>query len=170
MAYGMNNMGWQGQGYMGSPLVSPAPIQQPYMAGMPQYNNNIQATAQQPQAAQNMALQGRMVTSKEEALGVPVDFLGNPMYFPDLAHNTIYFKRFNANTGCADFAEFRLVAPQPQPQQNEQQPAQVPTADFVPIQDFKDLKETVRNLQNEIERLKKPTSNGKTVKKNDADE
>ena len=28
-------------------------------------------------------------------LGVPVDFMGAPMFFPDLAHNVVYMKRFN---------------------------------------------------------------------------
>ena len=44
----------------------------------------------------------RPVASKEEALGVPVDFMGSPMFFPDLAHNVIYMKRFNTTTGAAD--------------------------------------------------------------------
>lgn len=57
---------------------------------------------------QNAGLQGRMVTSKEEALGVPVDFSGQPMLFPDLAHGVIYYKQFNSGTGSSDFREFRL--------------------------------------------------------------
>ena len=53
----------------------------------------------------------RPVASKEEALGVPVDFMGAPMFFPDLAHSVVYMKRFNTNSGslmCLNLSSTRL--------------------------------------------------------------
>ena len=101
----------------------------------------------------------RPVASKEEALGVPVDFMGHPMFFPDLAHNVIYVKRFNATTGAADVYEFR--GPDSQNQTN-------PAIAFAPLDELIDLKETIEQIKADVDRLKKPTN--RTVKKNDADE
>ena len=98
----------------------------------------------------------RPVASKEEALSVPVDFMGSPMFFPDLAHNTIYMKRFNTNTGAADIFEF-----------HGQQQEQTTPPSFAPLDDFMAMKDTIAKLQSEIEQLKKPAGR---VKKNDADE
>lgn len=103
----------------------------------------------------------RPVASKEEALGVPVDFMGSPMFFPDLAHNVVYMKRFNTTTGAADIFEFHG--------QQEQPSASAPS--FAPLDEFNatketigQLKETILQLQNEIDQLKKPTGR---AKKND---
>lgn len=70
--------------------------QQPYM--QQQYQSNYQQPAPQ--------MNGRMVTSREEALGVPVDF-NAPVILPDLAHGVVYVKIFNQQTGAADFIEYR---------------------------------------------------------------
>lgn len=75
-------------------------------APAPQVYQPMQQPAPQPvQAAQTVGSTNtqpnffcRPVASREEALGVPVDFMGAPMFFPDLAHNVIYMKRFNSNT------------------------------------------------------------------------
>lgn len=103
----------------------------------------------------------RPVASREEALGVPVDFMGSPMFFPDLAHGVIYLKKFNPNTGSADMLEFRTSAPQEQ-RPSEQQ------ATFAPLNDLLQLKDDLDNLKTEVERLKKPA--GKVVRKNESDE
>lgn len=127
------------------------PMQNQYQPG--QMNPTPQMNPPQ-QAQQNFVC--RPVASKEEALGVPVDFMGNPMFFPDLAHNVIYVKRFNTNTGAADVFEFR----------GEQ--AQVAQAtSFAPLDEFNVMKETIQRLQSEIDQMKKPTVR---VKKNDPDE
>ena len=94
--------------------------------------------------------------------GVPVDFMGAPMFFPDLAHNVVYMKRFNTNTGAADVFEFHGQ------QQAKEQQAENPAPAFAPLDEFMDMKDTINNLKDEIERLKKPTSGGKAGKKNDA--
>lgn len=79
----------------------------------------------------------RPVTGREEAVAMQVDFLGPGTLMPDFPHGIIYFKRFNPNTGAADFAEFRLAPPQPEPK-----PAQGVTLD-----DFNALADRVRKLE-----------------------
>lgn len=116
---------------------------------------------QQPNNASQPNFFCRPVASKEEALGVPVDFMGSPMFFPDLAHNVIYMKRFNTTTGSADVFEFH----------GQQEKPNAPAPSFAPLDEFNEtketigqLKETILQLQNEIDQLKKPTGR---VKKND---
>ena len=116
---------------------------------------NQTATVQQTNTQPNFFC--RPVASKEEALAVPVDFMGQPMFFPDLAHNVVYMKRFNTNTGAADLFEFRG--------QQEQSP---PAPSFAPLDEFNAMKDTIDQLKAEVEKLKKPVN--RTVKKNDADE
>lgn len=77
-----------------------------------------QPVYQSQQQAQPM-ISGRMVTSREEALGVPVDFMGGVTVLPDLSHGRIYTKVFNPQTGNADFVEFRAV-PNAQAQETAQ--------------------------------------------------
>lgn len=101
----------------------------------------------------------RPVASKEEALGVPVDFMGQPMFFPDLAHNIIYVKRFNTTTGAADVYEFR--GPDGQNQVN-------PVTAFAPLDEFMDLKETIEQIKADVDKLKRPVN--RAVKKSDSDE
>lgn len=127
------------------------PTQQPSQTIQPQSNVNTQP-----------AFFCRPVASREEALGVPVHFMGAPMFFPDLAHNVVYMKRFNTNTGAADVFEFHGQ------QQAKEQQAENPAPAFAPLDEFMDMKDTINNLKDEIERLKKPTSGGKAGKKNDA--
>ncbi len=79
----------------------------------------------------------RPVTGREEAVAMQVDFLGPGTLMPDFTHGIVYFKRFNPNTGAADFAEFRLAPPQPEPK-----PAQGVTMD-----DFNALADRVRKLE-----------------------
>lgn len=90
----------------------------------------------------NGPLQGRMVASKEEVLAVPVDFMGTPMFFPDLGHGVVYCKKFNPNTGAADLFEFRLPAP---PTPAAQQPQATTANDEVQA-----LKKRVDDLENEL--------------------
>lgn len=136
----------------------PFPPRQDYgMQGYPPTQQNGQQTQQ---AQQCYAC--RPVTSREEAVAAQIDFMGPGTIMPDLGHGMIYLKRFNPNTGSSDFLPFVL---QP-PMQNQ---GQKEDAVFPSIQDFVDLQDTVKQLKEEVERLKRPTS-GKAVKKNDADE
>lgn len=134
------------------------PIQQPAQMAM----QPVQPTVQPQQAPQGLSNASRPVTNREEAMGVPADFSGALMVFPDLSNNRVYLKRWNMQTGAADFGEFAPVIPA----NNEPQK----TMAFASLEDFQGLQETVSNLQKEIDRLKKPATNGKAVKKNDSDE
>lgn len=152
--------------YYGSyPMGLYQPMQNQYQPM--QMNQPVQPISQPAQPTQQAAQSNffcRPVASKEEALGVPVDFMGAPMFFPDLAHNVIYMKRFNTNTGAADVFEFR----------GQQDQLNAPAPSFAPLDEFNatketigQLKETISQLQSEIDQLKKPTGR---AKKNDADE
>lgn len=161
MAYGVPNYG-MGNGY------NPVYMQQqiPYNASsIGNYTATNMAQQMQPTLPQNAqmqanpSIQGRMVTSKEEALAVPVDFSGNPVFLADLAHGKIFVKKLNLNTGAADFAEFVLNVPQQEMQQQPQaqhETQQMPA--FAKEQDLQELQSLVHSLQKELDELKK-TSN-----------
>lgn len=141
------------------PMQGYQPMNQP-MLNQPQSQG---ANVQQTNNASQPNFFCRPVASKEEALGVPVDFMGSPMFFPDLAHNVVYMKRFNTTTGAADIFEFHG-------QQAQEQPSSTAPS-FAPLDEFNaaketigQLKETILQLQNEIDQLKKPTGR---AKKND---
>lgn len=103
---------------------------------------------QQPQQPQpEQMLYCRMVTSPEEARGVPVDFSGRPMTFLDLPHGRIYVKAFDAGSGSAIFRAFGLIE---EPKEETQAPAE----SFAPITAVQELQETVRRLEEEIKTLK----------------
>ncbi len=89
--------------------------QTPYYQQMFPQQNVQQIPQMQPTQMPNNGLQGRIVTSKEEALGVPADFSGQPVILPDFGHGIIYVKVFNPNTGSADIREFKSDAPQQTP-------------------------------------------------------
>lgn len=127
------------------------------MQGYQQINQPTQQTTQIPNTQQSSGntqpnFLCRPVASKEEALGVPVDFMGNPMFFPDLAHGVIYVKQFNTTNGTADLFEFHG------------QQKQMSTPSFAPLDEFNSMKETIQQLKAEIEQLKKPAGR---AKKND---
>lgn len=113
---------------------------QPYFQQMYQPQQMPQIQPAQAPVSQNPGLLGRMVTSKEEALGVPVDFSGSPMVFPDLAHGVIYIKQFNPGTGAADLREFRI---------SDEKLQEAPT--FATVGDLEALREEIHK---EIEGLK----------------
>ena len=89
------------------------------MYGSPAYPTN-QMPQQQPVNApqsvqgngQGLSQASRPVTSREEAMGIPADFSGSLMVFPDVTHNKIYIKRWNFQSGAADFIEFAPVVPE----------------------------------------------------------
>lgn len=91
------------------------PYQPPMAGSYPSVNGGYSpapyqaAQAYQPPQQPQQMISGRMVTSREEALGVPVDFMGGVTVLPDLSHGRIYTKVFNPQTGSADFVEFRAA-------------------------------------------------------------
>lgn len=117
----------------------------PYQPAMPGYN----PYQQQPVPQTQQGLSGRMVASREEALGVPADFMGNPIFLPDLGHGVVYVKKFDPNTGSAPLYEFRLAKPE-----------EVHAPEYAQIGDLQALTERMDNLSNEIEKLKKQRKTG----------
>ena len=81
---------------------------------------------QQPQQQPALTLSGRMVTSREEALATPVDFMAGMTFLPDMSHGRIYVKIFNRSTGGADVVEFAPAQPEaPRPDPTEELAARV---------------------------------------------
>lgn len=115
------------------------------MANFPPYNpyqqmmpgaQQIGAQQMMPQMPQQMPVMPQMqqgglssmsrpVSGKEEAMAAAADFSGAMMLFPDIAHGRVYLKRWNMQTGAADFLEFAPVV--------EQRPAQ---PEYVSVQSF----------------------------------
>ena len=108
----------------------------------------------------------RPVASKEEAMGVPVDFMGNPMFFTDLAHGVIYMKRFNSGTGSADIFEFKI-------QEQSDESAEVSTTqnmEFAPLSDVMDIKDAITKLRADVDKLKRPKASKRVVEDDDDDD
>ena len=83
---------------------------------MPQMTPQMSMPQMAPQMPQNgqfgqggLSPMSRPVSSREEAQATAADFSGALMIFPDLAHNRVYLKRWNMQTGAADFVEFGSV-------------------------------------------------------------
>lgn len=158
----MNSMAaWNQNPYQnayGVPGYNPAPnfMSQNYTPVPQQQPNYINAPVQPQQGiqGQSMVLQGRMVTSREEALGIPADFSGNPIFMPCLSEGKIYCKKFNMNTGASDFAEFRLYNPQPQLESPAQEHHPAPS--FASLDDLKSLQDEINSLKQKIEELENP--------------
>ena len=106
--------------------------------------------------AQGISVYSRPVSSKEEAMAVGADFSGAPMIFPDMAHNAVYVKRWDFQTGSAAFIEFVPKDAVPE----------TPAAVYATQGDFKEFAENLTgrldDIEAELARLKK-----KGVKKND---
>lgn len=118
--------------------------------------------AQSVGQGQGISPMSRPVSSKEEAMAVGADFSGAPMIFPDMAHNVIFVKRWDYQSGSAVFTEYVPKEAKPE----------TPTAVYATQGDFKELAESVEKImarfdgiESEFEKMKK-----KGAKKNDADE
>lgn len=66
---------------------------------------------QQLQQMQAPGYNCRPVTSREEAVGAPTNYVGPGDVFVDIGHGMMYLKRFNPQTGTSDFLDFARVAP-----------------------------------------------------------
>lgn len=116
------------------------PMQMPQMQ-MPQM------TPQMPQNGQfgqsGLSPMSRPVSSREEAQATAADFSGALMVFPDMAHGHVYLKRWNMQTGAADFVEFGPV-------ETVAETATVP--EYVCLQTYQ---EDMEKLRKELSDLKK---------------
>ena len=99
--------------------------------------------------AQGISPASRPVSSKEEAMAVGADFSGAPMIFPDMAHNTIFVKRWDFQSGSSVFTEYV-------PKEAVQD---TPAALYATQGDFRELAEKMTerldDLEADVERLKK---------------
>ena len=84
-----------------------------YSQNYPQMGAYQQQMQYMPQQQMPM-LSGRMVTGREEALGVQVDFNSGITVCPDLGHGVVYVKVFDRNTGTAPLLEFRRADDMPE--------------------------------------------------------
>ena len=110
--------------------------------GYPQQQNSPQT--QPVGQTHGISPASRPVSSREEAMAVGADFSGAPMIFPDMAHNAIYVKRWDYQSGAAVFTEFVPQSTPPTPSGAE------------------DLQARLERIEADLEKLKK-----KGVKKND---
>ena len=120
----------------------------PNMANQP----GGQSMGQTPVSNQPAGYVCRPVTSREEAVAVTVDFLGPGTIMPDFGHGMIYFKRFNPNSGGAEFFDFSVQPPpqaQPQPQAAPAAPA------YDPREDIEGLRNEFAVLRGELDEMKK---------------
>lgn len=106
-----------------------------------------------PQSAsvggQGLSPASRMVSNRDEANAIPADFSGSLMVFPDVRNNRVYIKRWNYQTGTADFMEFAPVVPEPV--------KEMPVVRYATIDDLNALREEL-------------TKQRKAVNNDDADE
>ena len=88
----------------------------PYGGYQPMQMPQMPMPQMAPQMPQNGQMSGgglspmsRPVSSREEAQATAADFSGALMLFPDISHGRVYLKRWNVQTGAADFLEFGPV-------------------------------------------------------------
>lgn len=84
---------------------------------------------QQNMTQPNIGFVCRPVTSRSEADAVQCEYFAAGTLMPDLAHGTVYLKRFNQNTGTSEMFEFKLV-----------QPETAPSPQYVTIEEFNAFK------------------------------
>lgn len=102
----------------------------------------------QVQAPQQPMLLGRAVSDIAEARAVPSDLSGQPMFFPDLAHNAVHMKVFNPQTGAGDFYTFTL------PQAQAKAPARPAAAvRYALADDVEAMQAQLQGLRDDVSRL-----------------
>lgn len=121
---------------------------------MPQMTTQMSMPQMAPQMPQNgqfgqggLSPMSRPVSSREEAQATAADFSGAMMVFPDVAHGRVYLKRWNMQTGAADFMEFGPVV----------EAAEAPAAEYVPLQAYQ---EDMEKLRKELAAIKGVVING----------
>lgn len=143
--------------YPYTPMTSyqPAPIYGNPANPYQQRIDQLQQYGQQFQQPQPVApapqqagfIKGRPVTSEEEARGVPVDFDGSVMVFPDASHGMIYTKQLNMQDGSAIFRTYRQIDSPAQGAQPE------PAKEYAEKDEVDQLRQQVAYLQSTLENL-----------------
>lgn len=139
------------------------------------YQNGFQQQPMVQQPAPTPMMQSnvnvRMVTSREEAIAAQIPFDATVNIFANLASGEVYIKRFNIQTGKADFDVFKQQIEQAvQPHQQAIQQPVTPPVEYVPLDAFQrlegrvgELAETVNGIENRAAQ-KKPSPAQKPVK------
>lgn len=110
---------------------------------VPQQPTNFQIPNYMPQAPQQVALKGRLVSSLEEARATSIDFDGSVFYFPDLANKRIYTKQINID-GTASLYVYEL---REMPVEKEQSVLAPSVDKFVTREEFERVLEYIKTLQ-----------------------
>lgn len=112
-----------------------------------QQPTNFQIPNYMPQAPQQIALKGRLVSSLEEARATSIDFDGSVFYFPDLANKRIYTKQINID-GTASLYVYELR----ETPIEEEKSVVVPSVEkFVTREEFERVLEYIKTLQKPTE-------------------
>lgn len=140
-----------------------------YQNGFQPQQPMIQQTAPAPVMQSNVNV--RMVTSREEAIAAQIPFDATVNIFANLSAGEVYIKRFNIQTGKADFDVFKQQIEQTvQPQQQVVQQPVTPQVEYVPLDAFQrlegrvgELAETVNGIESRSAQ-KKPVPAQKAIK------
>ena len=112
-----------------------------------QQQANFQIPNYMPQAPQQVALKGRLVSSLEEARATSIDFDGSVFYFPDLANKRIYTKQINID-GTASLYVYEL---REMPVEKEESVIVPSVEKFVTREEFERVLEYIKTLQKPTE-------------------
>lgn len=139
MAFGYNpNYPYNPAPYGQPNYVQP---QQPVQAYAPPQPMRQDYPTPAPQA-QPGAISARYVTGREEAVAAQIIPDGNIWIFADFAHNKIYTKQVNPQSGIADFREYAATQPTVQPE-----PVAAPAPQYVTVEQFNALSQRVDELR-----------------------
>ncbi len=139
------------------PMQSVQPMQPAYANT---YLPRTEPVYTQPTMQQGGFLKGRPVTSEEEARGIPVEFDGSVMVFPDAAHGAIYTKQLNMQDGTAVFHRYML---------NDAPPVQEapPAVQYADKQEVLELRRMFSDLQAEVDAFARKQNRKRSVLNND---
>lgn len=129
----------QGNPYGYNPMMYTSPY-----APRMQQGAAIPAYYQQPQ--QNPGVTASMVTNRQEAEAAQIPFDSSVSVFADLAHGCIYTKRFNPQTGAADFCVYRVEQKNADASPEQASPA------YATSQELQELRSQIEELATRIDR------------------
>lgn len=95
---------------MDNPYYQP---QQPFYGGYPRPQPMQQPIQQPQQIAPGYVC--KPVASHEEAAATSTDYFSLGVIMPDIGHDMVYLKRFNAKSGESEFLAFKRIVPEQAP-------------------------------------------------------
>lgn len=97
-----------------------------------------------PQPQQTPGVAASMVTNRQEAEAAQIPFDSSMSIFADVAHGCIYTKRFNPQTGSADFCVYRA--------EQAEAPAEPEAPAYASAQEVADLRKQIEELTDRLDR------------------